>query len=686
MPTFLRDWRTFGGCADDYGWQSWSTPTDHRSFSVGELHWLRLAEQHALAADTDFARYLAADAARLDEEPVPSGWRLMPLLFVLSADDAEPEAAAEVYLILRNGYDLVDRSTLEADIPQHQFDNYPAAVGNPEVIDAEVGRLHSKGYVDLWDAIRVEAGCPEMDRPHYLMPINLLRKLNPDGTEKDRVIFDPSRPDGESLNDMSDGELRTAYINIWMAMAAMAVGGSAWRADFEDSFHQLPLSRRSRRLAGFVWQGRVYAFRRGAFGFRPLPWVQQTVTIAIVRATTRLMQDAGLPCGVPPTYAHDYTYNRPRTHHEEHTATLPLLDDVGGFATSHRAATFGFLAYVWTCYFLGCRCSQKKGKTVPPSSEDMVFIGYLLKFTDMTVNMEADRITRMMDRLRVVLQNGYLDRHGLESIIGTLVFICTVVGMKTYYRSFIELLKSNHRNRHIELSDDVRRDISKWYRLLYLFNGRTVFRGLRRCRSRYPAYSDASFSGWGFAWAIIVVDGAWPQQWHGRFGRPTAAWKVAHGDDERIWINYCEALAALFCLRTILPWVGNGTRLTFFEDNQAVCGMLHKLQTASVASKPVVTEICWLLGAYNVELDVRYIESARNCTADAASRVRSAKITPAGYAAEIRAFCKGKPNTLKEAGLFRSRPVRPELIELMDVWPHDPEAGTDWFPAPIANR
>ncbi len=49
------------------------------------------------------------------------------------------------------------------------------------------------------------------------MPINLLRKLNPDGTEKDRVIFDPSRPADDSLNDHTDTELRTAYINIWMA-------------------------------------------------------------------------------------------------------------------------------------------------------------------------------------------------------------------------------------------------------------------------------------------------------------------------------------------------------------------------------------------------------------------------------------------------------------------------------------
>lgn len=686
-PSALCNFKTFAGTADDYDWKSWTTSTEHRSFDDDELFWLLLAEDEVMQSGTVFARHLQAKRTdRPDVAPIPSGWKLLPLLCMLS-EDSEFAQAAEVYWILRSGYDLVEFTTDgETEVPNYEFDNYPNATANEPVVDKEVDRLHSKGYVDFWEHIRAEAGCEHLDRPHYILPVNLLQKVNPDGSAKDRVIFDPSRPEGDSLNDQTT-MLRTRYINILMAMMAMARGGSAWRADFEDSFHQIPLSLWSRTLAGFRWRGRLYAFRRGAFGFRPLPWVQQSVTIALVRATNRRMRAAGLKTGTPPTYDHEYAVNHPPTHHgglHQHTAELPLLDDVGGFATSLKAGTFGFLIYLWVCFSVGCRCSQKPGKTVPPSQTDMVFIGYLLKFSDMTVNMEPERIERMRFTMKALMQKGWLTKHDLQSLIGCLVFLCTVLGMKTYYRSFIDLLKRCNGRFRISISDAVRHDIRKWYQLLYMFNGQTVCRGVRRLRCNYPAYSDASFTGWGFAWFTIVQDGAWPLAWAGRFGRPSK--RAEPTEEERIWIGFCEACAALFTLRVILPWVGNNTMLTFYEDNQSVCSMLAKLQTTSEVCKPVITEICWLLAAYQVELDVHYIRSEDNCVADGASRLRTAKITKVQYAELIRDFCRHKPASFQAAGLFKSRPARPELLEVMDVWhPIADGAEADWHPKPPAN-
>ena len=74
---------------------------------------------------------------------------------------------------------------------------------------------------------------------------------------------------------------------------------------------------------------------------------------------------------------------------------------------------------------------------------------------------------------------------------------------------------------------------------------------------------------------------------------------------ERIWIAFCEAAAALFCLRRILPYCEPGSTLVFHEDNQNVVSWLKKLRCASKMSAPVIQEIAWLLACYNVELDVR---------------------------------------------------------------------------------
>eukprot|EP01050_Picozoa_sp_SAG11_P015330 SAG11_NODE_1976_length_3974_cov_4.102452_4_plen_138_part_00 len=64
-----------------------------------------------------------------------------------------------------------------------------------------------------------------------------------------------SRPDGESLNDFCSEDIYTRYITIWMAITAMAVGGAAWRADFEDAYFQLPLSLRSPVVTWLVSNG-----------------------------------------------------------------------------------------------------------------------------------------------------------------------------------------------------------------------------------------------------------------------------------------------------------------------------------------------------------------------------------------------------------------------------------------------
>jgi hypothetical protein len=250
----------------------------------------------------------------------------------------------------------------------------------------------------------------------------------------------------------------------------------------------------------------------------------------------------------------------------------------------------------------------------------------------------------------------------------------------------------------LTITSEIRNDISKWRLICSLLNSRTVMRGVRRSRSPYEAYSDASFSGWGWTWLYFVEDGDFPSAWKHRFGRLTAAAKARllqadPTDDptlerQRIWIQFCEALAALFCLRRVLPFVANLV-LVIHQDNQAVAAMLTKLQTSSVPCQPIITEIAWLLAVYNVELDVRYIKSADNVVADCASRVRSGDITSAQYKAAIQAHFTAHsiPQTLTDAGVQKSVPVRTELVPAVDLWTplHDGGVSAWYPPSPVSS-
>eukprot|EP01052_Picozoa_sp_SAG31_P015051 SAG31_NODE_956_length_10790_cov_34.583107_4_plen_74_part_00 len=73
----------------------------------------------------------------------------------------------------------------------------------------------------------------------------------------------------------------------------------------------------------------------------------------------------------------------------------------------------------------------------------------------------------------------------------------------------------------------------------------------------------------------------------------------------------------------------------------------------------MVAEIAWLLGAYQLELDVQWLDTKSNVTADAASRWYAGKITGPQYMDIVRKFREGKPVSLAAAGLRYAPPPRP---------------------------
>jgi hypothetical protein len=96
-----------------------------------------------------------------------------------------------------------------------------------------------------------------------------------------------------------------------MVILAMKKHGSFYRADFEDCINQVPMSKWSMRFCGIRFRGVLYAYRVGSYGYSNLPSLAQSLVIALIRASTRRMVAAGLPCGIPPTFDQNFTFNTP---------------------------------------------------------------------------------------------------------------------------------------------------------------------------------------------------------------------------------------------------------------------------------------------------------------------------------------------------------------------------------------
>ena len=609
-------------------------------------------------------------------------------------DDSGADAC-QLYWVIRSGFDILPYNY---DIPKSDLANYPSAT-EPEAEEhmfQELMRAKDAGYLDTWDVIRRECNCEHLESPHFVHPLGMLSKLDPDGKKKFRALIDASRSESGKENSVNARceKADTKYCTIEMIMMAMHPHGAYYRADFEDCFMQIPFSLWSRRFSGIRFRGVLYAFRRGSYGYRNLPSLAQTLVVSIIRAATRRMLQAGLKCGVPPSFDHHCTFNRPASRGHQHTGMYGILDDVCGVATTHKAATFGFLMYCWLTFSLGYKLSKKPGKTVPPSTDEMVFIGYLLSLKKMTASLEPARIAKLIATMDAIILRNELTLHELQSLLGVLVFCCTILGMRTYYRSFIIMIKAFNKTsrRTLRLTADFKHDIRQWHKLVHLFNGRTVYIGVRRKRCSFQAYSDASFLGWGWAWAGRTEVGSWPKAWMSRFGQLSKKaqrereQQLLTGkekpDDERIWIAFCEAVAALACLRRILPYIEPGTTLKFNEDNQNVCSWLSKLNCPSEMSKGVIAEIAWLLACYSVQLDVAYITSKANKVADLCSRWASA--SQLEKKSVMAAYTRLQPHNWNAIGIVRRQAFRPELFEVMDVWqPEKTNNDFSWMPPPL---
>ena len=505
VRAMLTCFQSFNQSASDIDWKSWSSPTSDHQHPVSALcH----AEKAVASSDSNFGRQLLQYMLlHPDSAPVPSGQHLLAWLSVLF-EEPNSEVAAEVYWTLRSGFDI-----LPPGEPFHgpAVDNYGSAMEHPEIVDAEFDRLLSKGYVCQWHEFLRHHGLPPDTKPGVILPIGVLTKTE-NGRVKHRVLLDPSREnsDGVSLNDSArwaSGELPTHYANIDYAAAAVNSAAWIWRADFEDSYMQIPLATASCHFAVVSCRDRLLVYTRGAYGHATLPRVQQTITVAIMRAAVRRMTNAGLPCGHPPDWDQTNVYNHPRPRHwgHKHHAIMGLLDDVAGFANSQRAATFGFLLYVWLCNFLGFKVSHKPGKTVPPSNDSMEYLGYIIMVQQETITLSEERIAALLAKLTALETKGWLSRTELQSLVGVFVFVTTVFGMRTYYRSLIRMLISaSGTQRRLSITAEVRADITKWRQICSLLNNKTVMRGVRRVYCPYHAYTDASFSGWGWTWLYFV--------------------------------------------------------------------------------------------------------------------------------------------------------------------------------------
>jgi hypothetical protein len=614
FPDFVQEFSHSVRAGDlDFDYDQWRDLfTDAWSLKPVDIESIEAAEAAVIASGSPFGLQLAKLSAEHADWPFVVGNLDIPAWLDILSDDPDP-AAADVYFVISRGFSILPPE-LSASFEANDAENYRSADEHCAETDEEIQRLLKAGFIAEFETVRDELGLPADTEPNVLA-IGAVVKKN-----KTRIVIDPSRPTGRSVNEAADPP-DTILPNVAMAMAAMSLLGAAWKVDFTDAFLNHVLQRDSVRLSCIRWKGVLYAYRRLGFGFCSGPSQQQSTTLAVVRALTRRLSQSKLACADPPGLNQRYPFIRaPRQGSHQVSALLGFLDDLGGFNGTKASAWFSFVHYLLLCRQLSLPVALKPGKTDPPG-DVLLFLGITFDFKRGIIYLDEERVEKLRKELDDADKATDLSVRQLQSLIGVMVFCSLVIRLgKLHYHSLIDALVElgplPHPKKRVSLSLAVRENIAMWSKLLSLLNARSAVTRFLRPQVPTDAATDASLTGWGWRGMGLYAFDAWPADWKERLGRA-----LPHHPPEavRIFICECEAWALLFLCRRLLPKCV-GCRLVVKVDNLPVVQMVNNFSTRSSACLPIIQEICWLAAVFDVELVVEWIDTHSNVFPDLLSR------------------------------------------------------------------
>ena len=334
---------------------------------------------------------------------------------------------------------------------------------------------------------------------------------------------------------------------------------------------------------------------------------------------------------------------------------MQYLDDFAGWASSRTVADKAYLVFQIVCRELGVKLQDNPLKTTPPT-QVLEFLGVVFTLVDgdMHVSLSVERVTKLLETLTSINLARDVSVKELQSVLGVMVFCATVIGAAKPYmrRMFNELRSLGPRPfswQRVTVTPDMRHDIATITSILRLLNGTAIMGTISSPYIGVELYTDASLGGWGVYFGGRVLMGAWPAHWRARM-REAGDWECS--------IDLLEAVGLLYGLRMALPLCSGRGRLICHIDNEAVCGMLHKLSSPSPTCLAVMKEITLLLVVYDCEAIPRWLASAENEAADALSRDHL------GY--DWRGIVAKWNATGPDAThWFPLPPVRPDLLPLL---------------------
>ena len=431
----------------------------------------------------------------------------------------------------------------------------------------------------------------------FVSPIGLVPKAE---KGKLRMIHHLSYPEGESVNDGINRDVCAVhYANFDEAVNIVIRAGKGAhmvKADIESAFRLLPVHPSDFNLLGIKFRGKYYV-------------------------------DKALPMGASCSPAFFEMFSS--------FLDWVVRQEVGSDKVIHYMDDFLFVGCADVSNKLSCqrlvtgfeRVCKKLGvplaanKSVGPTS-CLVFLGLEIDSIRQTVSIPSDKLEKVTEKIKHALENTTITLKELQSLIGSLTFVCKAVTPgRAFLRRLIDLTCNIKKSWHkIRLSKGAREDLGMWMVFLKDFNGRAIFpEQFWRDNEDLQLFTDSSgrlgFGGF--------LDGKWFQ---GEWPKSINQTKFSIA-----WLEFFPIVVAVTLWGNLLK----GKRIIIRSDNAAAVAIINKQSSKCPIIMRLVRFFVLQCLKSNLAFSAQHISGKANTVADALSRFQMRRFREAAPDADL---------------------------------------------------
>ena len=425
---------------------------------------------------------------------------------------------------------------------------------------------------------------PFLNPPFSIFRVSPLGVVPKSAPGKYRLIHNLSWPgSGGSVNDGIDRDYcRVSYSRFEEAVDRVASLGNdilMAKADIESAFRLLPIHPDDFNLLGIKVNGLYYVDKCLPMGASSSPALFEAFSTFIEWLTREEAQ-----CDRVLHYADDFFIMGTESGVNSCSRVLRCFEDV--------------------CVRVGVPLANEK--TVGPVS-CLTYLGLEIDSANQVVRIPISKIKKLVTVVEGAIGSSKLSRKQLQSIIGSLSFVCRAIAPgRPFLRRLINLTLGLKQSWHrVRVSAGAREDLSMWKTFLASCNGVAMFPvQFWLMNSDIQLFTDASGGvGFGGYFEGSWFQGRWPE-------------RILASSPSIAWMEFFPILVAVHVWGPRL----SGKKVTFRSDNSAVVAIINKQTSPCSSIMRLVRFFVLQCLNFNVCFRAVHIPGVENDIADSLSR------------------------------------------------------------------